>query len=165
MLAETDHLLQLRDCLRWMISDATLLADKPWISGTYQHFVEQLKLAQFQCEQIVWDRADGRWSMLPILFADVHKKCGDWVRGRPVFGEESGEFRGRVFPERGRFKVFAEMLRGLERYVDELQNKATGRVGPMIAKPLRAERTHSRPVGWRGRVSQGGVLIPDEVAA
>lgn len=145
---EEDHLLHLRDSLRILVSDCRQLATAPSQGAVYTRFRRVLKQVQHLCERVVFDRGDGRWSRVPLILADVHKQAGDWLRG---------------FYPRERFTMLADMLAQLEKHVEGLQTRATGRAGAIWAKPIRgAEATQGRSVQvlTGETLTRGGVIVP-----
>lgn len=118
---ETGRFLELRDALRLLIRDTESIAASPSQGLVYRAWRARLKRVQHLCEIVVYDRGDGRWSVIPGVLASVHQQAGDWLRG---------------FYPREQFLILADMLRQLERHVDDLQHKATGRLGAIYAKPV-----------------------------
>lgn len=144
---EADHLRLLRDALGAVIADCVLLAQLPAQGPTYERFRQRIKEIEQSCARVVFDRADGRWSAIPLILGQIHQQCGDWIRGHHP---------------REKFLFLAEMMRQLERHIDDLQHRATGRIGAIVAKPLRHDRMQGRPVQV---MTPGGIIIPEGVAA
>lgn len=111
--------------------DAQLLAVLPAQGATYKRMRERLKLAEGACRQMCHWREDARWLVLPFQLAALHEMTRSMIVShvpRPLFLK------------------MEETLRKIVRDADELENKATGRVGMILPKPLHLDRTEGRPV-------------------
>lgn len=129
MRTEHELLSDLRARLGLCIRDCEMIASFPVVGPTYHHFRTELKEVEELCRQVAYYRADARWFAIPFTLAQAHKKAGDWLRGH--------------YP-RPLFLKLADNLRMLDKSVDGLQHRATGRIGMILpverAGPLRETR-------------------------
>lgn len=155
-VTETEILTCLRENFRLAAEHCDALAVLPGRGPTYELLRTELKTVENCCRQVAWYREDTRWLRIGMLMAEAHKRAGTWLRTYP-----------RTMVSNAAHPMFtrlADNLRaGIER-VDELQNKATGRIGMVLPVPLPAPmRTQGRPV--QVRTTAGGIILPEGVAA
>ena len=127
--------LEIRQCWRHNLlaaaDRAKTLAIVPAQGPTYAAMRENLKLAEGACRQMCHWREDARWLYLAPMLERTHQMCGDMIRShyaRPLFLK------------------LELVLRKLVVDADALENKATGKLGMILPKPERLDRTEGRPV-------------------
>lgn len=137
------------------------LARLPRKGPTYDLLRKELKLIEGACRQAAYWRQDARWLPIGLMMEEAHKRAGDWLRGvRQPNGGRRRIPEGEMHPL---FVKLADNLRGLQRVMEDLRTKKTGRAGIILPQVLPAPHRDTRPVGFRR--SAGGVLLPDSVGA
>lgn len=136
--------IEIFDCmsenLRTAIDACEKLATVPLKGPVYDRFRKALGLVEGCCRQAGGWREDSRWYPIGMLMEEAHRRAGEWLRGvkgpdgrrRPIpFGEKHPLF----------VRLAEEGLRPLQKVIDDLRTKATGRVGmilPEAGAPLMA---------------------------
>ncbi len=151
---ETELLGLLKHNLRLAAENCESLASAPRYGKIYTEMRKQLKAIENACTQIAVHRnGDARWLPIGQMMEEAHQRAGAWLRqGQPLAARQS---------RTPLFRKLAENLRALYRQCEELETKATGRMGMILPKPLPLHREH-RPV--QVRKSTGGVILPDSYA-
>jgi hypothetical protein len=142
MITERELLTQLRDELRRAILDCEALASLPARGPTYHRLHVSLRQIEELCRRVGYNRQDSRWFGLGLMMEQVHKRAGEWLRGH--------------YP-RPLFLKLADNMRKMERALDDVQTKATGRVGMILPKPQPLPHREARPVQV---VTPGGIIVP-----
>lgn len=136
------------------------LARRPREGDTYHKLRTELKLIEGACRQAsVW-RQDTRWLPIGLMMEEAHKRAGDWLRGSKVEGVRV-KLADRHYYQC--FTKLAENLRGLQREMEALRTRRTGRVGMILPTPLPGPHRDTRPVGFRA--TAGGILLPSAAPA
>lgn len=158
--------IEIFDCLvsnlKAAASDADALSTVPLKGETYDRFRRELSLIEGACRQAsVW-REDTRWLEIGLMMAEVHRRCGDWLRGiKAPDGTRVKIRNGELHPL---FVKVAENLRGFQAKVEALRTRATHRNGMILPVTLAAAHRDTRPVGWSPSLvpalSPGGVILP-----
>jgi hypothetical protein len=145
------------------------LAKLPRKGPTYLAFRDEIKLVEGACKQASAWREDTRWLKLGLMMGEAHKRAGDWLRGIKLPSGVRVKIReGELHPL---FMMLAVNLRNAARIAEEYRNKATGKLGMILPTPLPGPHRDTRPVGFTSalnghpRVSAGGIIIPDSLAA
>lgn len=129
------------------------LAVLPMRGQVYASLRTDLKTIENCCRQVAYYRGgDARWLNVGMAMEKAHQLAGHWLR--------------RHYP-RPLFEKLADNLRALGVACADLETKATGRVGMILPKPGRTERTEGRPmqVMLPERVTSGGIIVPEGVGA
>ena len=159
-LTETEVIDCLKSNLRLAAQSCDKLAVSPRKGPTYRQLRDQLRLVEGACRQVAYFRGgDARWLRVGLFMAEVHKRAGDWLRGpkRPD-GTRAKLAPGHMHPL---FLKLADNLRAAYGKAEELQTKATNRIGPILPKPGVPPHRDTAPVGWNRASS--GLLVPERV--
>jgi len=154
MSALTEHeiLSCLKDNLGKAIQHCEDLAVLSRRGPTYDALRKELKLIEGCCRQIAfWRGGDARWLPIGMMMEEAHKRAGDWCRDRSLIATLDAN------PANPLFKKLADNLRKLERLTRDLENKRTGRKGPILPQPLEAPLRQGRPVQV---VRPSGLIVP-----
>ena len=116
----------------------------PLRGRVYLALLGNLKAVEGCCRQAGVHREDGRWYHLGVMIGQLQKEVSRWVHGARTMRE-------RVWAKET-FRQLADQLRGLQREAEDTRDKATGRVGMILPKPLEGPHRDTRPVQ---------VLLPD----
>jgi hypothetical protein len=126
---------EIKDCWRHNMlaaaDAAKVLAIVPFTGPTFVRLREALKLAEGACRQMCHWREDARWLYLAPMLEHVHQQAAWMLRHRDA---------------RKMLNTLEAALRKLVFDAELLENKATGKVGPILPKPLRLDRTEGRPM-------------------
>jgi hypothetical protein len=145
------------DCLVTNFREAAercrFLAWHPRRGYVYLKFVKNLKLAEGACRQACAHREDARWLPIGMALAETHKRAGRWVRGSKTKDERAAAQR--------LFNKLSDQLMALARDVDDVRNKATGRIGMILPRPLEGPYRETRPIQV---LTPGGIIVPDGVS-
>lgn len=154
MVTEREILARLRDVLNEAVGCCLELATSPARGSAYRRLRENLSLAEGCCRSIAWCRFDARWLQYGLLMAEAHKRAGGWLREYPV--TEKSNVAQPLFLK------LRENLRAALARVAELETGATGRIGMILPRPARVDRTDGRPMQVKVPVRQsaGGILLP-----
>jgi hypothetical protein len=120
----------MRDRLRSCISDCRLLAMLPLQGPTFIRLRANLKEIEELCRQAGYYRDDARWFRIGLVWEQVHQQSRFWIRHHHP---------------RKNFLWLSERCEALDKAVDDLQARATGRLGMILPKPAREIRTQDRP--------------------
>ena len=132
------------------------LARSPKKGPRYAQLRRELKLIEGAARQMAHWREDARWLRVGLYMEEVHKRCGDWLRGvKQPDGSRRPIAPGQLHPL---FVKCAEELRACLKMAETLRTKATGRVGAILPKLQQPDLRVGAPVGWRQ--SKGGVIMP-----
>lgn len=131
----------MRDLLRSAIAHCRALAMLPLQGPTFIRLRAELKEIEELCRQVGYYRDDARWFRIGLVWEQIHQQCRAWIH---------------YHHPRKKFLWLAERCEALDKAVDDLQTKATGRVGMILPKPEKEVRTNGRQV----QVTAGGVFLP-----
>jgi hypothetical protein len=156
-LSEVEILDCLKTNLRLAAQSCDKLAVSPRKGPTYRQLRDQLRLVEGACRQVAYFRGgDARWLRIGLFMAECHRRAGEWLRGiKQPDGARMKVAPGHMHPL---FVRLAENLRAAHVKADELQTKATNRIGPILPRPGVPPHRDTCPAGWRE--SAGGLLIP-----
>jgi hypothetical protein len=149
------------DCLetnfRLAAEDAESLAKSPRRGQIYKAFRERLELIGGACRQAAYWREDTRWLKFDEWCGQVHKTCGDWLRGiKPAGGGPRVKLsEGQLHPN---FIAVANRLKAAHRVAQEFKTKKTGQLGLIMPPVMQGPHRDTRPVGW-SRTSSG-IFLP-----
>lgn len=139
---EREMLARLKQHFRLAAEACEALALLPIRGNAYERLRRELRSAEERCRQIGHNRGDARWLRIGLQMEEAHQRAGNWLRS---------------FSPRPLFLKLADNLRAAERLAKDLETKATGRLGPVLPKPLPHIRTEGRPVQV---MTPGGILLP-----
>lgn len=146
---EKDVLQSMKESLRLAAENCERLAVHPFRGFVYDQMRKQLKEVETCCMRIGYYRGgDARWLYIAPKMHEAHLRCGHWLRNSP--GEDD---RAKAVPL---FRKLAEVLRSFLRTIDNLENKATGRIGAIVPKEQHFHR-ENRPVAVR---RPSGLIVP-----
>jgi hypothetical protein len=139
----------MRDKLRSATAHCKALALLPLQGPTYRLLREELKDIEELCRQAGYYRDDSRWFRIGLVWEQIHQKSREWIVAHNP---------------RKDFLWLAERCEALDRAVDDLQHKATGKLGMILPPVPRAERTEGRPMQvlmtpGGDAVTMGGILL------
>jgi hypothetical protein len=148
------------DCLetnfRLAAEDAENLAKSPRRGAIYRQFRERLELIGGACRQAAYWREDTRWLKFDEWCGQVHKTCGDWLRGIKVKGGPRVKLpENKLHPN---FMAVANRLKAAHRIAMEFKNNKTGTLGIILPATQPGPHRDTRPVGWMPTVS--GLIVP-----
>jgi hypothetical protein len=149
------------DCLetnfRLAAESAESLAKSPRRGAIYRDFRDKLELLDGACRQAAFWREDSRWLKFGEYFGQVHKSCGDWLRGiKPANGGPRVKLpEGQLHPN---FMSVCNRLKAAHRLALDFKNKRTGKIGTILPTPLPGPHRDTKPVGWTPRAS--GLFVP-----
>ena len=150
------------DCLvtnfRLAAEHAKLLATSPRKGPTYDLLRKELSLVEGACRQSAAWREDSRWLPIGLLMEEAHKKAGDWIRGIKMPDGSRVKYPNRILFEL--FTKLSENLSELHRAAIARRDARTGKLGIILPKPQPGPHRDTRPVGWNGSVTQGGLILP-----
>jgi hypothetical protein len=130
--------------LRGAIEDCEALAKLPVRGPTFIRMRERLKKIENCCRQMAAWRADTRWLPIGILMEGAHQISRKWIVKHH---------------KRQLFMTLADRLRLLLNASEDLDRRATGRLGmilpPVMPAPI---RTESRPV--QVLAPRSGLILP-----
>lgn len=119
---------------------------------------DELKLIEGACRQLGAWRGDYRWSRLSLQMEVAHQKAGEWLRGIPTY-DANGKFTGRMQSPRELFAKLAENLRALFKKCDDMQTRATGKVGVILPADAPIMHRDTKPIGWRA--GSPSIILPN----
>jgi len=164
-LTETEIFAKTAECLRLAAEDCDELAVNYFRGPVYERFRAKLGFIEGCCQQASAHREDTRWLPIGRLMAECHKKAGGWLRGYKIDGEWVKPGHGELNQN---FVELAKHLRALLKVVEELQTKATGKVGmilPETPRPfLREDRPHRVVLPNEFTQAPSGLFIPASAA-
>lgn len=111
--------------------DCNLLMALPAQGVTYARLRDRLGLAEGACRQMCQWREDARWLYLAPRLEILRDMAMHMINQR----------QPRVL-----YKQLGQTLRQIVAFCDDLENKATGRMGMIVPEPQALIRTESRPV-------------------
>lgn len=155
-VSEREIFSRLKGASRRAAEHCDKLAVLPARGPTYQNLREDLQICENCCRQIAYYRnSDARWLHIGLLMAEAHKRAGGWLRDKTMPRTENSNLAHPLF------RKLAEKLRQVVAKIDEMDTKATGRVGMILPKPL------AGPARTQGRMVQvpSGLIVPREYAA
>lgn len=155
-LTEVEIFDRMRESLKTAAECADDLAVLPQKGPTYERLRAELRLIEGCCKQATAWREDTRWLKVGLMMAECHKRAGGWLRGYKT--QEGVNVKFASQHQNPLFRMLAANLRDAIRAVDELKNRATGRVGMILPDMAPAPHRDTRPEGWRK--SAGGILLP-----
>jgi hypothetical protein len=161
-LTETEIFDCLASNLKAAASDADALAKESLKGEIYDRFRRELLLIEGACRQAsVW-REDTRWLEIGLMMAEVHRRCGDWLRGiKAPDGTRVKIGNGELHPL---FVRVADNLRGFLIRIEKLRVSATHRSGMILPATLAGPHRDMRPVGWSPSlvpaISPNGIILP-----
>lgn len=137
----TEH--EILDCLvenfRLAAGHCDALAVLPARGPIYRLLRKELELVEGCCRQVAQYRGDARWLRIGLMMEEAHRRAGTWLR------DKSMPRTATLNAAHPLFLRLAENLRAGQKRAEELRDKATGRVGLILPKPMRAIRTEGRP--------------------
>ena len=166
-LTETEIFDCLFTNLRLAAEHCEILATSPRTGPTYVKLREELQLIEGCCRQANYWRADTRWLKFAFHMGEAHRLAGNWLRGIKV---DRGP-RRRIPPGQRHpmFMALAAALRVVSVRAEQIKNKRTGKLGPILPEALPAPHRDTRPVsvrlpdGFERRAS--GLITPTNLAA
>lgn len=157
-VTEREILSRLKEVFKRAAEHCDKLAVLPARGPTYRKLREDLQIAENCCRQVAYYRDDARWLQVGLYMEEAHKRAGGWLRDKSMPRTPNSNLAHPLFLK------LAENLRAGAKSAERLETLATGRVGQILPKPMRApDRTQGRLV--QVRKSPGGIIIPDGVAA
>ena len=152
-LTEAEILDQLRRNVRQAAEHCEDLAVLPQFGPTYRAMREELSLIEGCCRQMAAWRGDARWLPLGLWAEECHKRSQHWLRYH--------------FP-RKLFLKLGENLRALQRGMELVEQKATGKLGPIVPKPMPGPLRQGRPVQVKGIKEplvkrRSGLIVPAHI--
>ena len=152
---EHEILACLKTHLKSAASDCADLAVVPGRGPVYKRFRDTLKLIEGCCRQMAHYREDCRWLPLGMQIEEAHKRSLKWLRSY-VRSDQHNDAHPL-------FLRLAEHLRTFLKLVEDLETKATGRLGLILPRPLPgATRTEGRMMQVK---TPGGLLLPPGYSA
>jgi hypothetical protein len=136
MLTEPEIFDQMAESFRLSAEACEKLAVIPKRGRNYQVLVKHLKLLEGCCRQIGYYRGgDARWLILAKKMGDFHKIAGDWLRGspNPAGGPNILTPQSQFHPM---FTFLSQYLAKGERLAWACKEEKTGRIGPILPKPI-----------------------------
>lgn len=150
-LTEQEIMDQLRRNIRQAAEHCEDLAVVPMRGPVYSAMREELSLIEGCCRQMAAWRGDARWLPLGIAMEQVHQRSKDWLR---------------FHHPRKMFLMLAEKLRGLQRMIEDVETRRTGKLGPIVPIALPGPLRQGRPVQVLAPEPlvkrQSGLLVPVE---
>lgn len=137
-LTESEIIAKLKEAFRLASGYSDALAVLPMRGVTYDALRKELALAEGCCRSIAYYRGDSRWFRLGMMMEETHKRAGTWLRTFPVTTTSN-----EAHPL---FLKLADNLRAGMRKCEDLETRATGRVGMILP-------VHSAP-------SASGLILP-----
>ena len=131
----------MRAHLRSAISHCRGLAMLPLQGPTFIRLRAEMKEIEELCRQAGYYRDDARWFRIGLVWEQIHQQSRLWIHHHHP---------------RANFIWLAERCEALDKAVDDLQTKATGRLGMILPKPVKEVRTEGRPV----QVLGSGLVVP-----
>lgn len=144
-VTEAEILALLRQQFRLSAEYCDALAILPARGPTYRKFRESLKIVENCCRQVAYYRQDARWFRVGLQMEEAHRRAGHWLRRhspRPLFVK------------------LADNLRAGAAAAERLETAATGRVGMILPRQARVERTEGRPMQVMSAPHQRLILPP-----
>ncbi len=125
----------------------------------YEKLRDALGLIEGCCQQASAHREDTRWLNIAPIFAECHKKAGDWLRGYKVNGETIHLAFGELNLN---FVALAKGLRQALRVIESLRDSRTGQRGPIL--PEAPKEIGRQPSNYQIK-RPSGLIVPAGAAA
>ena len=128
---EGETLRLIRTTCRAVEADCRALATSPKRGRIYERMRANLRVIEEGCRDMAYNREDARWLPVGLAFEHAHKVSQRWLQYH--------------FP-RAMFLKLAENCAALAARCQELETKATGRMGLILPRPLPGPHRETRPV-------------------
>lgn len=130
-LTELEILDCLRTNLRGAADDCVMLQKLPAQGPTFVRMRERLKYVENACRQMSFFREDTRWLPVGIMMELVHQKSRTWIVEHVA---------------RTKFRLLERNLRMLVLAAEDLETRATGRMGMILPDVQPGPLRENRPV-------------------